>query len=677
MLPRPRRARWRSAILVLTALVAWYYWRALGPSASIQFDTANIHYPVQKYVAERLTRSLFPFWTPYIDCGYPLAANPQAGVWYPLNWPFLAFGITPRSLEGELALHAWIACVGAYFFIARLARRRAASLAGAMAYGFSGFFASQSGRLDLFQAAAWFPWLLLFYRRALRARGPQDLALGALAGGLMLSTGSLAGAEFAFVGLGLYAGSVAWGRRSQWKRCMLPALAIAAGALPIAAAALVPAWQRGRLAAPTDYSTGTLTTRTLLTLIYPNASGTLTRTDSGRILEHYLYGGILLLPLAALGACKTRHRRAGLMLIVPLGWCMLGPYGGLYFVGRLLGLGRLGPPAAGWFVPALGLALLAAAGADVAARHWGVRQFRKIGRWRVALHRAAPLAIAAFLFADLWTLNMNLNPLAFARQSWNQSFGLREVVAARQLAGPALPFTRFDAPGNLLGAGPAMHPLDLKLEATYGYVAWELRAYREYRGAMQRNLKLRDALNVSRYLSPATQQIEYNPGVLPRAWFPLTTMDVADEARSRQLLETLDPRGLGLLRAPHPAVQQDPRAEANILRADEQSCLIHYVCRTPSLLALSMAWYPGWRATVQNRELPVLRVDHALLGVVAPEGDNLLRLEFEPERLGLGLWTSAGFTVLAGVLAVAGVAHAEAQSSRRRRRRRPLAGFSA
>src|SRR5690349_6296921 len=108
---RRRFAGWgvTATLLVLTAVFV------LAPlvtrSASIQGDAADVHYPLQKYVGDRWRTGL-PFWTPYIYGGYPLLANPKAGVWYPVNWPFLVAGIRPRSIQTELAVNAAIALFG-------------------------------------------------------------------------------------------------------------------------------------------------------------------------------------------------------------------------------------------------------------------------------------------------------------------------------------------------------------------------------------------------------------------------------------------------------------------------------------------------------------------------------------------------------------------------------------
>ena len=41
-----------------------------------------------------------------------------------------------------------------------------------------------------------------------------------------------------------------------------------------------------------------------------------------------------------------------------------------------------------------------------------------------------------------------------------------------------------------------------------------------------------------------------------------------------------------------------------------------------------MPYFPGWRATAGAKSLPLLRVDHALMGVVIPKGESEVVLQF-------------------------------------------------
>jgi hypothetical protein len=57
-------------------------------------------------------------------------------------------------------------------------------------------------------------------------------------------------------------------------------------------------------------------------------------------------------------------------------------------------------------------------------------------------------------------------------------------------------------------------------------------------------------------------------------------------------------------------------------------------------LVLADAWYPGWKARLDGRRVPVVAVDHALRGVALPAGDHVLQFEYRPDSLKHGAWLS-------------------------------------
>ena len=610
-----------------------------SPSASIQWDAADMHYPLQKCFSDHLLSGKLPFWTPYLFSGYPILANPEVGAWYPPHWPFFLTGIAPRSIQFELALNAFLACLGTYFLISRHVASRAAAVLGALAYGFSGFFAGHSSHVGLFSAAAGFPWLLLAYRRAADSAALRYTALGGMAGGAIILAGYTQTAVFGFLGLGLYALADLRVDRRRWLRTASILGGMLAGALACAAIQILPGLELvgHSIRAAFDYSTtteGILHPQALMTLVAPDWLGVISDNYSGPSdrTQYYFYAGLLLLPLAALGAVKTRARLPGLLLIVPPAWYMLGPAGGFYRLVTLApGLGKFRAPIQGWFLVAFGLALLAAAGGN-----W------LFARWRIPY---LGIILAAILFADVWYFNSFKNPLAYARTSFEELYGAHEELGRQRVAATQPPLTRFEAPRDLFALGPQDHPLDLKLEATYGYFALEPAVYREYTEAIGRNPKLRDGLNVSRFVDIATGRLVPNPSVLPRAYFPKAVADVSSLAESRQALETLDPAARSVALLPHSPIRQDPAAAAFVVSYDERSYRIRYHAASPSLLKLSVAWYPGWRATLNGGDLPVVRVDHALMGAVVPAGDGEVQFRFRSNYFATGL----AITLLAAV----------------------------
>ncbi len=640
--PKPRLWLW-PALIAVCVLV--FYWTPLtSPSASIQWDAADMHYPLQKTFSDRMRPGELPFWSPYIFSGYPLLANPEMAAWYLPHWPVFLAGVTPRGIQFELVLHAFFACLGAWLLLSRILENRAAALAGAFAYAFSGFFAGHSSHVGIFSTAAGFPWLLLAFRRAMDAASPlRWAAAGGLVGGMMILAGYFQAAMYAYLALGLYAVAEIWSTRKLWIRAVAVTAGMLALGIAIASIEVLPGLEATgqSIRAANDFShsrEGVLHANALATLVAPNALGALSGPYTGPsdITQHYFYAGILLLPLAAAGLMNRKMRIPAAALIVLPAWYMLGPAGGLYLLSAYVpGLYKVRAPIQGWFIVAFGLAMLAAAGFDWLSKRWRIPYFVPV--------------VLAVLFADVWYWNSSANPLAYARASFETLYGANEDIVRNRIQ-PDLPeLSRLDAPRSITAMGPLDHPLNLRMESTYGYFSLELAAYDQYTDAMTRNPKLRDGLNVSRVLSIERQQVEPNPTVLPRAYFPKRVTDVRSEEESRHALETLDPAAGSVVLAPHPEIRQDAAAEASIVSHDERTYRIRYRAASPSLLRLSVTWFPGWRATADGRDCPVVRVDHALVGVIVPAGAHEAEVRFHSNYFGVGAALSAFGLLIAAV----------------------------
>jgi uncharacterized membrane protein YfhO len=77
------------------------------------------------------------------------------------------------------------------------------------------------------------------------------------------------------------------------------------------------------------------------------------------------------------------------------------------------------------------------------------------------------------------------------------------------------------------------------------------------------------------------------------------------------------------------------------------------------VLVLTDTWYPGWKAKVDGREVPVERVDYTLRGVPIGAGAHTVEFTYEPLSWRIGWIVSA--------LALAGLAVVLAVGLRRRR----------
>src|SRR5205085_2125871 len=124
---------------------------------------------------------------------------------YPLNWPFFLAGVSPGGIELELALHALLACAGAFLLARTQLESRPAALAAALLYGLSGYFAAHSSHVGIFQTAAWLPWILYGFLRAVESAGWKPLSLTVLAAGCMILAGHFQSTLYVFSALVLFA----------------------------------------------------------------------------------------------------------------------------------------------------------------------------------------------------------------------------------------------------------------------------------------------------------------------------------------------------------------------------------------------------------------------------------------------------------------------------------------
>ena len=609
--------------MILLAVTLVCYWTPMtSGGTSIYGDAADQDQVFQSYLSQEIHAGRIPFWSPYPWSGYPFLADPQVGAWYPLNWPFFLLGVSPHAMVVEHWLHAFLACLGAYFLAWRLVRHRPAAVLAGLCYGLSGFFIGHSSHTAMLAGAAWMPWLLLLLDLALESHPLRYTILGGLAAGILILAGHFQTSLYSFLALGLFAGARVAFEPRRWLKILGLALAIPLIGTLISAIGTGPGLEltvnsiRSGLTAATR-TEGVIPVAALSTLVAPDFYGVLSETYHGPqdITQYYFYAGILLLPLAIFGLRDRRPRIVGLLLIVPTIWYALGQSAGLYrLVALLPGFSSIRAPVNIWFVPALGLALLAAAGLASLVQRWPIQ-------W-------LPIAVLVFFCADLFYHQSASNPLAYSRQSYEELYGAKEELFHQAVASGLPPLTRFDGGESLPTFGPLAHYYDQRTEVTYGYGPLQLSRYNVFESAMRSNPQLRKDLNVSRRLDRRTGNILVVDDPLPRANFPKALVPVSSDEESKQRLATLDPARQALVPVGINVNAQDANGIADVREFTPGHYRIHYQCATPSLLRVSNAFFPGWTAKLEARDLPLQPVDHALIGVVVPAGQGDLVLDY-------------------------------------------------
>lgn len=628
-----RKFTW-PAFAVLAIL---FYWTPLfDDQASIQWDMADVHYSAQKYFEQSLRTNGLPRWTPFEFSGMPFLADPQTGAWYPLHWPFFLIGITPRALEWELALHAFIALAGMFLLARRFIGNDAGALFAGMAYAFGGFFAGHSSHLGMFETAALFPWLLWAAARAVESGAARDLALTGLIAGIMILAGHLQTALYAYFGLALL---IACLRGPILRRALVLLTAVIAGLL-ISAVQTMPALelagQSGRAAISYHGATNAaLNPGALATLFFADFYGALSGKyhGPGDVTQFYLYAGLLLVPLAIAGFVRRAAIAVpAILILIPL-WYALGPKTGLYDVLTFLpGFSSVRAPVHIWFVVACGLALAAGSGVVFVTG-----RLKNNATWIAAL-------LLVFSLGDLWYHNMSANPLAYARASYADLYGnafdnyQAHIAAIRQR-----PFYRIWSPYPSNSFGPLNSSLESRTEVAYGYNPLELARYGEYLAASQQNPKLLDGLAVTNKVDVAKGAIVENPAALPRVSVPPAVMFAPNAESARNMLAALDPARSAIVETP-PRSLSPAGARVNIVNYEDDFYRIHYSAPAECLLRIAVPYFPGWSAAIDGRPAEVVPADYALSGVIVPAGEHELTFRYRSRWLAAGAILSAATT---------------------------------
>ncbi len=657
-------------------------------------DLWNDRLPTRAFVGASLRRGDSPAWMPGIYTGFPSLAQVEIGALYPSN--LLLFTLLPPypAFAWAQVLPLAIAGFGAFLLAAELGLSLEGRLLAAGTFSLCGFLVTHLRQLNMVDAAAWIPLLLLLAERIAtgkRGRAPLWLAvawaLQLLAGHPQISY---------FTGLVLVAYFVArwWGSSRTPSSWGWLALGLFLGTL-LACVQIVPmaelsklTYRRGGLGfdEAARYSVSPLS---FWTIFVPGLFGE-ARDDSFRLSglhwEQYGYSGLLPALLAIVGLVIGRRDPRVLLL------------GAIATVSYLLVLGR-NTPVFGWafttvpgmsyfrfptrFLVFVDLAIALLAGVGLSGCLGALR-----GRWR-SVAAAIVLALTA---ADLW-IHQGRQVPQVAWERWLSPIDTLRILSER---------------GSEDGGPWRLHTLDAPLvhaQAFHAAHGWEgdLEPYVRLRALLQPSFNLLFGVETPdgySNLVPRSYEAvwgsEKRPGIRPTGhletgelepafakmlrlfnvrWL-LSVIPLRSEAlRGRtqsaegvEVYELADPlprafvvgdvtsaasdeEALRYLAGPNfdvakEAVVQDATVELpadaapsrEVWVTQRSNCRVSLRAKLarPGLLVLSEGYYPGWRASVDGREAPVVRVNVMMRGVALPAGEHEIEFRFRSRSIEVG-----------------------------------------
>jgi hypothetical protein len=384
------------ALAILAPLVPQFSGALIYPANAQFTDLTITHWPAFAYLRDQLQATgQIPLWRSSILSGTPFAADPLAGIFYPLHW--IAFiPAVPLSLAFNLLmlLHLTLAAGAMYFLLRRWSLGRAAALIGAFAYAASPkIIAHMSvGHVTLVEAWAWVPLVI-----AGAIPSPHTGKSNALLSAIALALCVLADARmavYAVVLLVLYVLIVRTKRMWRaWLNVIGLLLVVAIVALALSAASWLPALTLTDGSARSNLSAAEAGA---LSLDPAYVLGTLIADRSGAA-ERTTYFGLVVVILALVGLKLQWQARRRLMMwfivVIIVGLvAALGTYTPLYsLLYHLPGSTLFRVPARAWFMIAFAMAVLAGFGVQ------GLIEW--VGRPNP---RSIMLAMAVSLFAILF-----------------------------------------------------------------------------------------------------------------------------------------------------------------------------------------------------------------------------------------------------------------------------------
>jgi len=377
----------RSGWLAIGFLIAFGFvlWRRVLFGAQVFFwhDVSMAYMPLRKLAQDAIASGQLPVWAPEIGCGFPVLAEGQAGVFYPLH----IIGYLGLPYYHAYSAYVFIHCALAAIFMAWLCRRLgmgwAAGVIGGLIYGYSGFFITRVLYITVLEAAAWLPLIVCCVHSGLTTGNIRWFVGGAMAMAMAILAGHpqiVLYEAIVVVLVVLFYLSGIWRLshplRVRVKRSLVVVAVVLILGAGVAAAQLLPtralAQFGGRRAevTPAYLRELAMTPRNLAYMVHPYIFGSAANhTYFGG--DHYYevcgYAGALALPLAILGLCYWRRRTKWFALfVVIMGFGMaLANQNPLYeLLPSVPGLNLFRGPGRWLFVSTLGIAMLAAMGAE-------------------------------------------------------------------------------------------------------------------------------------------------------------------------------------------------------------------------------------------------------------------------------------------------------------------------
>ncbi|MFP8879514.1 MAG: YfhO family protein [Myxococcota bacterium] len=669
-----RRATIGAALGIAGLIAAAFAPVLIGGQSFYHLDTYFEHVPFWHFAAQTVANGEWPWWTPNIRAGYPLHANGEASLLYPLTLPFGLALPAHRAIDGFVVLHLVALGVFTYRYLCELEVPPVLALVGGVAFSLSGRMVASTIWPNAVAASCFLPLLLLGIERCRRPDSRGALVVAAAVG-----LGLLSGRPQRFVPALMFAGAYTAvialyvgrrdGSRHGWGVLLRAGAATLLG-LAIAAPQVLPTlsllgdsvWSEG--VSRKVFELNSLHGKSLASIALP--AGARVWAEGKMYPGWFVYLGIAagILGLAAGMRGRTRGKlyrdpRALFFLgsiVVCLWLALAGPFA--YEISSATPVVKsLRSPVRFLFPAAFAAVAFAALAYRDALSRWTIPRGAVLTAaalacaelvvicWRTAptgpsaIYEVQPEVIA--LFPDDALDPSGFRYRFYASGHWVAP-GAVESTPERELAArfAALPLTR-DLPmrfGGLSSTGYGEPRLAWKVSSYKRLVRNEIDQLGVKRLFMSHRLKWGGYEFVRRQ---GVSFLYTNPTPMPRAVCVSQLVSAADaeHALAHAADPAFDPRVAAVVERnvePSPDSTGHTVCEVHALQASPTRISLESRSTEPSWLVLFDTWAPGWSARVNDTPVPIERANGMFRVVTIPAGTAIIEFRYLPPRLLLG-----------------------------------------
>ncbi|GAA3932261.1 YfhO family protein [Chitinophaga oryziterrae] len=196
-----------------------------------------------------------------------------------------------------------------------------------------------------------------------------------------------------------------------------------------------------------------------------------------------------------------------------------------------------------------------------------------------------------------------------------------------------------------------------------GYHAAKLTLYQDLieNQLSHNNLHVLNMLNTKYVIVPGQQGqpvVQTNPDALGNAWFIKGILWVPNADAEMKALDNLNTRDSVVIDQRYKsAVTADPvfdsAATIKLLKNDVDVISYTSSSKTPQFAVFSEVYYKeGWKAFIDDKEVPYARVNYVLRGLSIPAGTHAITFKFEPKSYFLGEKISFASTLIVVLLLI-------------------------